>query len=114
MLMSELMQIRVITNSSEHICRLNVDETATHLAKTASDKYSFPFGHLTALGAQQLRRVGMYAYIDPCCDYFGLYVMLSPSFLPSLPHTPLPLSCVCMRVRVCVAFLHVCMCVVCW
>lgn len=38
--------------------KLNVDTTRTHLEKTASDKYSFPNGHLTVLGANQLRRVG--------------------------------------------------------
>lgn len=38
--------------------RLNVDATNTHLEKTASDKYTFPNGHLTVLGANQLRRLG--------------------------------------------------------
>ena len=38
--------------------RLNVDATKTHLEKTASDRYTYPNGHLTVLGANQLRRVG--------------------------------------------------------
>ena len=38
--------------------RLNVDPTETHLEKKTSEKYSYPNGHLTRLGASQLRRVG--------------------------------------------------------
>ena len=58
--------------------RTNVDATDTHLAQTASEKYSFPNGHLTALGASQLRRVGA----ELRERYVGDFGFL-PSALPS-------------------------------